>query len=149
MSSGPLPMLRKLWRALTGRADVKAQPIGAHEVGDRGEKVAAAWLRRQGYKILQRNVRSRLGEIDIVASHHGVLCFVEVKTRSSDAFGGPAAAVHKAKQRQIQRVALDFAQQRGLTQAECRFDVVAVTLPKQGEPQVELFQGAFAMSSSV
>ena len=113
-------------------------------VGQYGEEVAARHLRQQGYKILQRNVASRFGEIDIVASQGDVLCFVEVKTRRGRGFGPGAAAVTRAKQKQIAKAAVDLARKHGLVRQNCRFDVIAVTLPDgQGEPVVELYQGAF------
>ena len=116
-------------------------------LGSRGEEIAANHLRRSGYTILQRNVKSRFGEIDIVANHGDVLCFVEVKTRRNESFGDGAMAVTRSKQKQIEKASVDFARKHGLLDADCRFDVVAVTLPPQGEPTIEVFEGAFACSS--
>lgn len=119
---------------------------GAKSVGRQGEELAAAHLRKTGYIILERNVKSRFGELDIVARHGEVLCFVEVKTRRGEGFGPAVAAVAKAKQRQIERAAIDYARKRGVLDADCRFDVVAVTLPETGQPAVEVFEAAFEAS---
>ena len=146
--------LGTLWRKM--RAMLPGVRGTAHEdapdapsVGKQGEEIAAAHLRRSGYTILQRNVKSRFGEIDIVASHGDVLCFVEVKTRRSERFGYGATAVGRSKQRQIVKASADFARKHGMLDADCRFDVVAVTLPPQGEPTVEVFEGAFASTSRI
>ena len=84
-----------------------------------------------------------------MASHGDVLCFVEVKTRRSENFGDGAMAVGRSKQRQIVKASADFARKHGMLDANCRFDVVAVMLPPQGEPTVEVFEGAFASTSRI
>lgn len=140
--------LHRLWRQVLsiGRANGLSstqEDSTPNSVGRQGEELAAAHLRKMGYTILQRNAKSRFGEIDIVARHDQVLCFVEVKTRSGEGFGPPAAAVTKSKQRQIERASMDFARKHGMLGADCRFDVVAVTLPAEGVPEVEVFEAAF------
>ena len=72
-------------------------------LGDRGESYAEDYLRRQGYRILTRNYRTKIGEIDLIADDHGTLVFIEVKTRSSVRYGIPSEAVnYKKKQKIIQ-----------------------------------------------
>jgi len=63
------------------------------ELGDRGEDIAAKYLQQQGYRIVQRNYRSRYGEVDIICAQQGILVFVEVKTRTSNAFGFPEESI--------------------------------------------------------
>ena len=143
MPSGLRALAHRVWAAVRRGLSPHDHQDGPPSVGKQGEEAAAACLRQRGYRILQRNAKSRFGEIDIVALDGDVLCFVEVKTRRSAAFGEAAAAVPAAKQRQIERAALDFARKRGMTRADCRFDVVAVSLAAEGQPQVEVFPGAF------
>lgn len=95
-------------------------------IGKAGEMAAAEYLEHQGYSILQRQYRSRLGEIDIVAQKDGVVVFVEVKTRRNLAYGLPAEAVGYRKQQKIIQAALCYLKQVGQTEAPCRFDVIEV-----------------------
>ena len=111
--------------------------------GDRGERVAVRHLRRLGYRILARQARNRLGEIDIIAADGDWIVFVEVKSRTSDAAGHPAEAVTPQKQRQISRSALAWLKSRGLLNRRCRFDIVAVTWGQGSTPTIEHFQSAF------
>ncbi|MCS6929864.1 MAG: YraN family protein [Saprospiraceae bacterium] len=98
------------------------------DLGRQGEDVAARYLEAKGYRIEQRNFRTRAGEVDIVAwSPEGYLVFVEVKTRSLDGFGGPEEAVNRKKQDQIARAAGAFMETMGY-EGEIRFDIVSVLL---------------------
>jgi putative endonuclease len=113
-------------------------------VGGRGEEVAARFLARQGLAVLERNLRSRLGEVDIVAREGGVLVFVEVKTRRGPASDPPEAAVRAGKRARLARLALGYLAARRLGERSCRFDVVAVTLDADGEAlAVRHHRGAF------
>lgn len=100
----------------------------AHEAfGRAGEDLAASFLERNGYLIIDRNVRWREGEIDLVVARAGVLAFVEVKARRSRAFGIPAEAVTPTKQRRIRALAARYlSERRGQGAAAIRFDVVEV-----------------------
>ena len=111
-------------------------------LGDRGEDMAAAHLKKQGYKILERNYRTPIGEIDLVARHQGVLVIIEVKTRRSRRFGSPQEAVHPAKQERLRNLAEYYLQQQGLGEVTVRFDVVGI-LWQEGKAQVEVIAGAF------
>jgi len=111
-------------------------------LGDRGEDMAAAHLKKQGYKILERNYRTPIGEIDLVARHQGALVFIEVKTRRSRRFGSPQEAVHPAKQERLRNLAEYYLQQQGLGEVTVRFDVVGI-LWQEGKPQIEVIEGAF------
>ena len=112
-------------------------------LGRTGEDRAARFLVSQGYRILERNYRTRSGEIDLIALHQGTVAFVEVKTRSSDAFGAPELAVNHRKQQRMIKAALAYIKSKKLHQIPCRFDVVAITMA--GEQKVELIQNAFEM----
>ena len=95
-------------------------------LGDAGEAAAARWLRRAGLAIVARGYRVRCGEIDLIARDGPIVVFVEVKTRTHDAFGRPAEAVTAIKRGRIARVASVFLQRSGWTERVCRFDVVEV-----------------------
>ena len=107
-------------------------------IGDTGEDKAIECLKKNGYRIVKRNFKNKLGEIDIVAYDKDVLVFIEVKTRSSDFFGLPREAVNLQKQRKIRMVAVSFIKQYRLLDKPCRFDVVEV-MPDN----VEIIQDCF------
>jgi putative endonuclease len=113
-------------------------------LGQRGEKLAARWLRRQSYKIVARGSRGALGEIDLVAVDGRTVVFVEVKTRRSQDAGHPADAVDKEKQRRLTRLAVAYLRRHGLLEYPARMDVVAITWPEgRGRPTIEHFRNAF------
>ena len=121
----------------------------AQKLGKTGEDLACQELRRRGYVILARRYRTRHGEIDIVAMDRQVVVFVEVKTRSSDAFGGPLAAVTFRKRQRLIRMALDYLVRRGLSGVACRFDVVGVRAgDAEAAARVEVVTDAFGGTAS-
>jgi putative endonuclease len=112
------------------------------QLGDAGEDLAAAALKKQGYKILERNYTTPLGEIDLIARQGGELVFIEVKTRKSLRYGEPQDAVSAPKQARLRKLADYYLQRKRLGSVPARFDVVGITLI-EGEPRVEIFQNAF------
>ncbi|MFQ5671719.1 MAG: YraN family protein [Nitrospinales bacterium] len=115
------------------------------QFGRESEEAAAAFLKKKGYRILQRNFRCAAGEIDIIAEHRGAVVFVEVKARSSDRFGPPLAALTPQKQKKLALVAQHFLAGKKTQNRVCRFDVVAVA-GKPDQPnlwKIELLQDAF------
>ena len=112
-------------------------------LGREGEDLAARFLTKQGYRLLERNYRTRSGEIDLIALHDGAVVFVEVKTRTSDAFGAPELAVNPRKQERMVKAALAYIKYNKLHQVPCRFDVVAITTA--AEQEVEHIRNAFEM----
>ena len=114
------------------------------ELGKQGEALAAAYLERIGYRIVARNYRLRLGELDLIAEENGSVVFIEVKTRRDGAAVGPFEAVTRAKRRQMAKVAMEYLVRHGQSERAARFDVVAVTL-LGNEPRIELMQTAFAL----
>lgn len=118
----------------------------AQELGKRGEELAAGLLKENGYKILVRNYKTKLGEIDIVASEKDTICFIEVKARQSDRFGLPSEAISGSKQRQISKAALMFLKEKNLLDKKARFDVISV-IYSNDKPQLELIKNAFELSS--
>lgn len=112
------------------------------ELGGRSEQLVAEALERDGYTVRERNVRCRFGELDIVAEKDALLCFVEVRSRSTDAQGDPALTVSRAKQRKVVLSAMEWLQRHRLFEREIRFDVASV-VGRGKDAQVELIPGAF------
>ncbi len=113
-------------------------------VGRRGEEAARVYLRRRGVRILAENFACAAGEIDLIGREGDTLLFIEVKARTSAAFGPPHLAVHRRKQRQIVRAAQWYLAERRMPEVPCRFDVLAVTFPAGGgAPRVDWVRDAF------
>jgi len=102
-------------------------------LGRTGEAAAARFLERRGLVILERNLRSRLGEIDLVARDGQTLVFVEVKARRGQPGDPPEAAVDARKRARLSRLALGYLAARRLGERSCRFDVVGVSLDEAGK----------------
>lgn len=116
-------------------------------VGRFGEDLAARHLSEAGLQVIERNWRCAEGELDIIALEGPVLAFIEVKTRSSTAFGDPAEAVTRVKAARIHRLALRWLDEHrtesGLGWPELRFDVVAIVRLAPGGPAVRHLRAAF------
>ncbi len=116
--------------------------------GQRGEEDAYFYLRRRGYTIIARNFRcpNHRGELDLVGWEGDVLCFIEVKTRTTHAIKPAEAAVDRYKQRELSLVARDFLRQMPPS-CQWRFDVLAIYYEHEhNQPSFELFQNAFSVS---
>ena len=113
------------------------------KLGQRGEDLAASYLQKKGYKIIQRNYKTMIGEIDIIARDRDDLVFIEVKTRESLEYGHPFESVNKNKRRKIANVAMLYLK-RLKDIPPCRFDVVSVYY-EQGRAEFNLIQDAFEM----
>ena len=112
-------------------------------LGARGEMIACDFLRKQGFRILEKNFRCRLGEIDVIAERGGRLRFIEIKTRAGSGFGRPEEAVHAAKQKKLVSLALWYLKGKKKTDVPVSFDVLAVELRAAGEPAFHLIEDAF------
>ena len=112
------------------------------QTGDVGEEIAADWLQQKGYSVLYRNWRYGRSEVDIVAQINDILVFVEVKTRSSTHFGYPEQFVTSAKESFLLRAADGFRDQFQYV-GELRFDVIAITYPPVGSPEIHHVVDAF------
>ena len=110
-----------------GQGRGPARPSSTIDVGQRNEDRATAALRAAGYRIVERNVRFKVGELDVVAYQGDTLVFVEVRSRKDARFGGGLHAVPPSKQRQVARVAATYLALRRPAFRACRFDVVAIT----------------------
>ncbi|MEL7087168.1 MAG: YraN family protein [Planctomycetota bacterium] len=128
----------------SGRAWFKPMRGAHRKRGRAGERVAAKHLKKKGYRILSRNVRSRHGEIDlIVIAPNGTLVAVEVKAGAVNPAFPPELHVTPAKQRKIVALTAGLARRHRLTGRRWRFDVIAVEFPEAGKPVVRHFEGAF------
>jgi putative endonuclease len=115
------------------------------KTGKRGEEIAIRHLQKLGYRIMERNYRCPLGEIDIVARDKDTIVFVEVKSRKTEEFGDPELAVGKAKQKKMSLLSLYYLTQKHYPPVDARFDVVAVKmLPDRTE--VRLICNAFELA---
>lgn len=112
-------------------------------LGKDGESIAVEFLKNRGYNIVERNFRCRSGEIDIIAYDGSCLVFIEVKTRSSAAFGSPAAAVGRAKQQQICRASQFYLSRTDAVDCDIRFDVVGIVTNGRTSADIELYTNAF------
>lgn len=116
-------------------------------LGKSGEENAVSFLKENGYKILARNYKTKLGEIDIIAVDKDTYCFIEVKTRHSDKFGLPSEAISSIKQRQISKAALNFLKENKLLDKKARFDVVSIIYQKDA-PRLDLIKNAFELDEN-
>lgn len=128
---------------------LSVEDVPAHQrTGRRGEEDAYFYLRRKGYIIIARNYRSpqHRGELDLVGWDKDILCFIEVKTRTTRDVKPAEAAVDREKQRDLWLVARDFLR-RMPPSCQWRFDVLAVYYDSRiSQPSFELFQNAFSVS---
>lgn len=109
-------------------------------LGRVGEKKAVDYLKKKGYKILETNFKTHIGEIDVIAEHNSVTVFIEVKTRSGDEFGTPSQAVNSKKQEKYFKVATEYLMKKDKLDTPCRFDVVEIE-----NGQINLIIDAFCM----
>ena len=114
--------------------------------GKLGEQLGEVYLKKHGYHILERNVRSPFGEIDLVANHQGILVFIEIKTRRNRDFGFAEEAVDRHKKNQLVRLAAWYLM-RYPKQPPARFDVLAIYVG-QAEPEIHLIQDAFSLETN-
>jgi len=117
-----------------------------HRFGQESELLAEQFLAAKGYRIVERNLRSPLGELDLVAEDHGVLVFIEVKGRATGAFGGALLAVNRRKQAKLVRLAAQYLARHHMSDRPCRFDVVLVQGVPSSGGRIEHLPNAFDAS---
>lgn len=110
-------------------------------IGSKGEDLAVKFLKDKGYKIISRNYKTPIGEIDIIAEDNGILVFVEVKTRTSNLFGYPFEAVGTKKQHKLKNLALLYLK-KNKSERSVRFDVLSISL-NNDKKDIEHIQDAF------
>ncbi|MDD5595018.1 MAG: YraN family protein [Candidatus Omnitrophica bacterium] len=117
---------------------------GNLELGVQGEEIAVDLLKKNGYKIIARNYRTKLGEIDIIATQADTICFVEVKARRNIKFGLPEESVITTKQKHTARAALFYLKQNKLFDKKARFDVVSILFAAENV-ESKLIKNAFML----
>jgi putative endonuclease len=115
-------------------------------LGREGERLAETFLKRKGYRLVERNYRCRGGEVDLIVLDRRVVVFVEVKTRSDDQFGSPLEAVEPKKQQRMISAAQFFLHQRNLHERDARFDVVGISWLGTSRPVFEHVENAFGIA---
>ena len=113
-------------------------------LGREGERIAERFLKKKGYKLVERNYRCAAGELDLIVLDQRVIVFVEVKTRTGMGYGTPLEAVEARKQQKMIYAAQFFLNAKKLSQREARFDVIGISWPGT-EPQVEHIENAFEL----
>ena len=131
-----LGFLRRRWFA--------ADPDNRSTLGAAGERAAARFLRRKGYRLLARNYRCPTGELDLIVLDGRTIVFVEVRTRRSEEDNDPAQWVSPHKWRQVHRVARYYIHEKDAYDRPCRFDLVAVLSPQGRRPQVQHYPEAYS-----
>ncbi|MGD0088191.1 MAG: YraN family protein [Verrucomicrobiota bacterium] len=138
-------MVKNLIKKLKARWAGKEKPEHLRR-GELGERAARTFLRRRGLKFLAANFRSDRGEIDLIFREDDCLAFVEVKTRSSEEWTRPAAAVNAERRRRLSRAALDYLRLLKNPRVKIRFDIVEVLLAEGKVREVRHLPNTFAMA---
>ncbi|PUZ20135.1 putative endonuclease [Chitinophaga costaii] len=113
------------------------------DFGKKGEEIAAAFLERAGYTLLHHNWKAQRWEIDLIARHHNLLVFVEVKTRTASQFAWPESAVHHKKRQHLEAAAELFLDTFPEPYADIRFDIIAITFTDAAQYELLHFEDAF------
>jgi len=118
----------------------------SQQFGKKNELIAASFLKKKGYKILEQNYRTENGEIDIIAKEKETIVFVEVKSGRTGFAGSPKWAVTFKKQRKISMVALYYLKIMKRSNHKARFDVVSIIFNKDNSVNIELLKNAFELA---
>lgn len=128
-------------------------PTSTSFIGAEGERLAKNYLEKSGFRIALANFKTPVGrnrkgvlitgEIDLIAYENDVLCFIEVKTRSSDEFVSPLSAINLRKQRQIIRTARIYRKIFHINSSKFRYDAISIVLDEKKSPKIELFKNFF------
>jgi len=111
-------------------------------LGNKGEDLAVIFLKKKGYKIIAKNYKNYVGEIDIIARDGETTVFIEVKTRANDSFGCPFESVHSRKRLKLRNLALLYMKKQG-EEIPIRFDVLSIMYTDNGQKQIEHIKDAF------
>ena len=114
-------------------------------LGQRGEMLGWKYLLDNGYKIIEKNFRCKLGEIDVIAEKNSRIVFIEIKTRASKRFGLPQEAVTRIKQEKLIQLAEWYLKQKNLRDPWVSFEVLAISISPDQEPKFLLIENAFSL----
>ena len=128
---------------------LKNEKMAAVSIGNLGEEAAVQAIKKQGYKVIERNYRTKMGEIDIIARDGEYTCFIEVRLRKNNDFGSPADTINKAKQRKIINTAKLYAVKNKIYDTPMRFDTVLINADTDGEKlvntKIQIIKDAFRL----
>ena len=108
--------------------------------GDFGEEMACKYIKKNGYKLLEKNFRTKFGEVDLIGIDDDTICFIEVKARSSSDYGNPEEFVTKRKQKRLWKTASIYINKKTHELENYRFDVISVDLENE---EIQIFKNAF------
>jgi putative endonuclease len=111
-------------------------------LGTKGEELAVRFLQKKGYRIVKRNYKTPVGEIDIIARDGDTIVFIEVKTRTDISFGYPFEAVNNRKRQKLKNLALLYLKRQG-KESPVRFDVLSIFCMDDGKKDIEHIKDAF------
>ncbi len=142
-----MKFIEKLLSKNSSRENLKATSIGFI-----GEETAVKLLKKEGYKILERNYKTKMGEIDIIAQDGEYTCFVEVKLRKNDSFGSPGDFIDERKKSRIIKTAQYYALENNIYDLPLRFDAVLITadiVNNKKDYQAQIIKNAFILGEIV
>jgi putative endonuclease len=113
-------------------------------IGKIGEEIAAQYLIKNGYNILDKNISAPFGEIDIIAEKNNCICFVEVKSRKTEIYGLPEEAITKMKKNKIIKVAQFYIKKKHIKEKLFRFDVISIYFNKNTRQKIRHIKNAFS-----
>lgn len=129
------------------RAIKKTRRAPSHiRLGVRGERAARSYLILHGFRIIEKNYKSKYGEIDIIAREKNIISFIEVKTRRSDGLGYPEEAVNYYKQKKIIQCARHYIHKKRIDDLNIRFDIISVMWKSRFRKEVRLIRDAFRLA---
>jgi len=117
------------------------------KAGKRGESLAVSYLKRQGYKIIEKNYRIKAGEIDIIGKDKDGISFIEVRSGNTERFGLLEETINTHKQNRLTKIALSYIKRYGLEDKSCRFDVVCIKDVGSEFPKIRLVKNAFEIDT--
>ncbi|MBU1853337.1 MAG: YraN family protein [Candidatus Omnitrophica bacterium] len=113
--------------------------------GKRGEDLAVSYLKRHGFEIVEKNYKTKHGEIDIIGNDKDCISFVEVRSKNTDKFGLPEYTINRKKQTQLTKMALSYIKRYSLEDRVCRFDVICVEDVNSHSPKIRHIRNAFEL----
>lgn len=119
--------------------------MNPQEIGGKGEDLAAGYYAANGYRILDKNFRTRFGEVDLILAKDGYVIFSEVKTRNEKSIAQPREWVDQKKQRRIMATAQEYLRKKKMGEPFVRFDVVEVILSVDASPMIRCIENAFSL----
>jgi len=136
---------RLLARCFFWKNSEQHKRLAKDELGQEGEKRAEKFLKAKGYKIIARNVRFSIGEIDLIAQAEKTIIFIEVKTRKNAEYCHPMEVVDKKKRQKIKQMAMQYDRNKkySIKGFAVRFDIVTLIWPEGEQPKIEHFIDAF------